>query len=117
MPVYCYLCEACGSPTEIFRASAAAGAPRGVQCERCGKHATRDYQREVGVRSHAEMGELVSVAAGVMPEQAHEANRQAAALGLDVRFNHNGDAVFKNRHAKLKALKHMRLHDKDEVRG
>jgi hypothetical protein len=56
----------------------------------------------------------------VLPEQAHEANRQAAALGLGnaVRFDaRTGNAIFASRRDKLKAIRHMRLHDKDEIRG
>ncbi|NLX97599.1 MAG: hypothetical protein GXY83_15635 [Rhodopirellula sp.] len=117
MPIYCYVCDSCGHPTEVFRH--VPGAPQHQQCDYCGKRARRDYARESRC-GNADTGELVSVAAGVMPEQAAEANREAARRGISdlVRFDHRtGDAIFRNRDAKLRALRCMRLYDKDEVRG
>lgn len=63
--------------------------------------------------------EIRSVAAGVMPQQAAAAQRAADARGLDgVRFDRvTGDAIFRDRPSRLRALKAMGLHDKNEIRG
>jgi len=119
MPVYCYRCNECGHVTEVFRFSAPAGRPRRCPCEDCGAAAGRSYQAEVGRRAHAEMQEIRSVAAGVMPEQAADAERRIRRRGIDgVRFDRRtGDALFASRRAKLRAIAAMGLHDKDEIRG
>ena len=54
-----------------------------------------------------------------MPEQAATAERDFAKKGIDgVRFDRaNGDAIFRDRPTKLRAIKAMGLHDKNEIRG
>ena len=119
MPIYCYTCDGCGETHDEMK-STSTGIEPWILCPLCSGHANRDYQAEVGVCKRAEAVDLRSVAAGVQPAQAREANRQAAALGLAdaVRFDsRTGDAIFANRQAKLRAIKHMGLHDKDEIRG
>ena len=119
MPIYCYRCDACGHVTELFRHAADRPAPRQRACPRCRAAAGRDYQAECGHSPRAEMGEIRSVAAGVMPDQAAAAEKQLTDRGIDgVRFDRRtGDAIFANRRAKLRAIAAMGLHDKDEIRG
>ena len=54
-----------------------------------------------------------------MPEQAADAQRALEARGVDgVRFDRRtGDAIFRDRATRLRALKVMGLHDKNEIRG
>jgi len=115
VPVYCYQCDACGRVMEVFRIRAARP-QRTVACERCGAQAQRSYAAEAGGPRNAETGELVSVSAGVNPLQAADAERKLSHLC--VRFERRtGHAIFRNRRHKLKCIKAMGLHDKDEVRG
>ena len=119
MPIYCYRCDVCGHVTELFRHAAGRQVPRQRACPQCRSAAGRDYQAERGRGRHAEMGEIRSVAAGVMPDQAAAAEKQFTDRGIDgVRFDRRtGDAIFANRRAKLHAIAAMGLHDKDEIRG
>lgn len=136
MPIYCYECDACGAVSEEFHF--ASRPPASLACAACGRTARRSYAAEVGAivqsadRANsagragragcpriAACGEIRSVAAGVMPHQAVAAQRAADARGLDsVRFDRaTGDAIFRDRPSRLRALKAMGLHDRDEVRG
>ena len=125
MPIYCYECEVCGSVSEEFRPRP--GAPEKVLCRQCGRPAGRSYAAEssgasrgpAGGGRHAACKEIRSVAAGVMPEQAASAERALEARGVEgVRFDRRtGDAIFRDRPSRLRALKAMGLHDKDEIRG
>ncbi|HUT61209.1 MAG TPA: zinc ribbon domain-containing protein [Phycisphaerae bacterium] len=120
MPIYCYECARCGEVTELLRSGAGRARPRSAPCGRCGGQAARSYQAEAGAPRAAGCGEIRSLAAGVMPEQAADASRTAAARGLGdcVRFDPaTGDAVFRDRAARLKAIKAMGLHDRNEIRG
>lgn len=60
-----------------------------------------------------------SVSAGVSVDDIPLAISKLAAKGVEgVKFDPtNGDAIFANRQARLKALKVMGLHDKQEIRG
>ena len=60
-----------------------------------------------------------SLAAGCLPQHALEREQAAAEMGCSgVRFcRKTGDAIFSNRQAKLKYLKKIGLHDRDEIRG
>jgi len=116
MPVYCYRCRRCGRVTDVFRHRAAGCVPPSARCAACGGPARRDYAAEASVPRAAETGEIVSVSAGVNPDQAADAERRLAHLG--VRFDRRtGDAIFRNRRHKLRCIKAMGLHDKDEARG
>ncbi len=116
MPIFCYECDDCGELTEVFR-HAGEGRPAVVQCA-CGGDAARSYAAEIGSRRKASCGEIRSVAAGVMPDQAADAQRQLAARGIDVRFDRaTGDAIFADRRSRLRALRVMGLHDRNEIRG
>ena len=118
MPVYCYHCDGCGRVTDLL-ARRPVSPPAIESCEHCGQPARRSYDAEAGRSRNASLGELRSVAAGVMPAQAAEAERTLAARGVSgVCFDRRtGDAVFRDRAAKLRALRAMHLHDKDEIRG
>lgn len=118
MPIYCYRCDRCGHVTEAF-VRAAGKTERRRRCEKCRTAARRDYRAEAGAGGHAQMQEIRSVAAGVMPEQAAATERELHGRGVDgVRFDRRtGDAIFADRRAKLTAIKAMGLHDKDEIRG
>jgi len=117
MPIYCYECDACGSVQEEFHFRATP--PVSMACTACGATARRSYAAECGVRRREACDEIRSVAAGVMPEQAASATAACARRGLDgVRFDAaTGDAVFRDRPSRLRALKAMGLHDRDEIRG
>jgi putative FmdB family regulatory protein len=117
MPVYCYQCESCGAVQEEFHFLARP--PAGLACRSCGGPASRCYAAESPRGRSAACGEIRSVAAGVMPGQAGGAQRAMAARGLDgVRFDPaTGDALFRDRASRLRALKAMGLHDRDEIRG
>jgi putative FmdB family regulatory protein len=131
MPIYCYECEACGAVQEDFLPRARPA--ESLACRSCGGTARRSYAAESPGASRgpagggriaacerlAACGEIRSVAAGVMPEQAEGAQRALEARGVDgVRFDRRtGDAVFRDRTTRLRALKVMGLHDKDEIRG
>jgi len=117
MPIYCYQCDACGAVREEFHFRARP--PEGLACTKCGGAARRCYAAESPRARVAASGEIRSVAAGVMPEQAAGAQRALEARGVGgVRFDPaTGDAVFADRSSRLRALKVMGLHDKDEVRG
>jgi hypothetical protein len=123
MPIYCYECDPCGAVQEEFHFRAIP--PVSLACAACGGTARRSYAAEVGgpvggARGRpAACGEIRSVAAGVMPEQAAAATASCARRGLDgVRFDPaSGDAVFRDRPSRLRALKAMGLHDRDEIRG
>lgn len=59
-----------------------------------------------------------SLAMGVMPDQAREANIELAKRGLEGHFDERtGDPTFPSRRAKLKCAKAMGYVDRDEVRG
>ena len=61
---------------------------------------------------------IVSLAAGVQSYQVEQAERDVAEAGLSgVRYNDDGDVIFKTRQTKLKFLRHAKMHDNDEVRG
>ena len=117
MPMYCYQCEGCGAIREEFLPRAQP--PESLACVECGATARRCYAAESSRGRIAACGEIRSVAAGVMPEQAGQAQKALAARGIDgVRFDPStGDAVFRDRPSRLRALKAMGLHDRDEVRG
>ena len=116
MPLYCYLCDACGCTAS--RLSPAARRSAGP-CPVCGSGLRRDWSAEHRRGRRAGTGDLRSVAAGVVPEQAADAERRMAERGIDgVRFDRRtGDAIFAGRAAKLRAIRAMGLHDRDEVRG
>jgi hypothetical protein len=67
----------------------------------------------------AACGEIRSLSAGVMPHQAAAATRACSRRGLDgVRFDPaSGEAIFRDRPSRLRALKAMGLFDKNEIRG
>ena len=136
MPIYCYECESCGAVQEDFLSRARPA--ESLACRSCGGTARRSYQAESGAvvcrpvgtattggrsargeRRRAGCGEIRSVAAGVMPEQAARAERDLQAAGVDgVRFDRRtGDALFRDRATRLRVLKIMGLHDKNEIRG
>jgi len=120
MPVYCYECDDCGLTSEEFHFRSQP--PASLACPACGGPARRSYAAESGratSRPREAASEIRSVAAGVMPSQAAHAEAALAARGVDgVRFDRRtGDAVFRDRPSRLRALRAMRLHDKDEVRG
>ena len=119
MPVYCYECSNCGSLTELFRHSPVGEIPADRKCKACGLPADRSYRAEAGGARAASCGEIRSESAGVMPEQACDAERKFAAAGIDgVRFDRaTGEAIFRDRPTKLRAIKAMGLHDKNEIRG
>ena len=61
---------------------------------------------------------IVSLAAGVQSYQVKQAERDVAEAGLSgVRYNDDGDVIFKTRQTKLKFLRHAKMHDNDEMRG
>lgn len=115
MPVYCYRCKSCQRVTEMFLH--AHNPPARRRCQ-CGRVACRDYISESAPRAVG-VGEIRSISAGVMPHQAKHATRSLAQRGIDgVRFDtRTGDAIFRDRPTKLKALRTMGLYDKDEIRG
>lgn len=117
MPMYCYQCDACKRTEEVWHATAGTQ-PVTLQCQ-CGRVMERDYLSEQGGRSFADVGEVRSLAAGVVPSQAADAERQMHQRGIDgVRFDRRtGEAIFKDRHTKLRAIRAMGLHDRDEIRG
>jgi putative FmdB family regulatory protein len=117
MPIYCYQCEACGAVQEEFHFQSRA--PEGLACAKCGGAARRCYAAESPGSRVAGCGEIRSVAAGVMPAQAAGAQKALAARGVEgVRFDPStGDAIFADRPSRLRALRVMGLHDKDEIRG
>jgi putative FmdB family regulatory protein len=125
MPIYCYQCEACGAQQEEFQFRATP--PQSLGCRQCGGTARRSYAAEGGGchgllasrAGRAMCGEIRSVSAGVMPEQAASATAACARRGLDgVRFDaRTGDAIFRDRPSRLRALKAMGLHDRNEIRG
>ena len=122
MPIYCYECSSCGAVTEVFChrvKEAGAALAKNAKCSACGGRAERSFSAEAGRARPASMGELRSVSAGVMPEQAASAERGFARRGIDgVRFDRStGDAIFRDRPTKLRAIKAMGLHDKNEIRG
>lgn len=122
MPVYCYECSRCGGVTEMLRFnpdSESGLTPGGVRCEHCGGAARRSYQAEAGRPRAAGCGEIRSMAAGVLPEHAAQAQRGLTARGIDgVRFDPaTGDAIFRDRQSRLRAIKAMGLHDRNEIRG
>ena len=118
MPIYCYECSGCGAVTEIF-CHHHRSVENIAKCSGCGCQAERSYSAEAGRARPASVGELRSVSAGVMPEQAVAAERGFAKRGIDgVRFDRStGDAIFRDRPTKLRAIKAMGLHDKNEIRG
>lgn len=123
MPIYCYECSSCGEVTEVFchshRHRGGADGTKNAECSACGGLAGRSFFAEAGRARPASVGELRSVSAGVMPEQAAAAERDFARRGIDgVRFDRaTGDAIFRDRPTKLRAIKAMGLHDKNEIRG
>ncbi len=58
---------------------------------------------------------IVSTAAGVHPDQVPEMMEKYGHLG--VKFDPEGNAVFRNRNSKLACLRAWGMHDRDEVRG
>ncbi len=116
MPIYCFQCDECGRRSEIFRHTPLTDA---VMCGECGEGMRRDWSAEASRPRAAECGEIRSLAAGVMPQQASAAEQQLHARGIGgVRFDpRTGDALFANRPARLKAIKAMGLRDRDEIRG
>ena len=119
MPAYSYTCDTCKRTLEDFRTQAA-GPRRTVRCE-CGAQARRDYQAEQSGRQVAYCGEIESkLAVGCLPQNARAKNREMAERGLGdaVRFDERtGNAIFNGRQGRLRALKAMGFHDKDEIRG
>ena len=117
MPIYCYECEACGRVSEEFHFHARPA--ESLACVKCGGSARRCYQAESRGSRGSACGEIRSVAAGVMPNQAAGVQRALEARGVEgVRFDlATGDAVFADRPSRLRALRVMGLHDKDEIRG
>ena len=120
MPVYCYECEDCGLTSEEYRFRSQP--PAALACPACGGSARRSYAAESGrqgLRPRAAAADIRSIVAGVMPSQAAHAEAALAARGVDgVRFDRRtGDAIFRDRRSRLRALKAMGLYDKDEVRG
>ncbi|MFH0982778.1 MAG: hypothetical protein V2A79_14740 [Planctomycetota bacterium] len=63
--------------------------------------------------------EIRSLSSGVVPHQVPEAQRKVEELGLEgVRYDPTtGEAIYRNRQCRLKALKAFGFHDKDEIRG
>lgn len=59
--------------------------------------------------------DIKSIAFGCAPEQAKEFNQKFGHLG--VKWDANGDAHFKNRQSRLRALKARGFHCNDEIRG
>lgn len=60
-----------------------------------------------------------SLAAGIDPAQIPEAERRLAEAGITgVKYDREtGDCIFADRQSRLKALKFMGYHDKNEIRG
>lgn len=119
MPIYCYRCPICRTRSERFLHSASAGGGDGCTCQACGRPVERDFAAESGCGRDACCGEIRSFAAGVMPEQIPQVQRRLAALGVEgVRFDpRSGDALFADRRSRLRALRAMGLHDRNEIRG
>jgi len=69
------------------------------------------------LRKH-DASNIVSLAAGVQADQVPQARRDVEEAGLSgVRYRKDGNVEFKTRQAKLRFLKHAKMHDRDEVRG
>jgi hypothetical protein len=117
MPIYCHRCPACGNAPETFEHSHRPPGPK--KCDACGRMLHRDYRREFASRPAAACGEIRSVAAGVMPPQARQATAAMQQRGISgVRFDpRTGDAIFAGRADRIKALRAMGLHDKNEIKG
>jgi len=116
MPIYCYKCPECGWEVEVWRPTG--GTEHRPGCQACGGLCDRDWQAEHGRPRKASCGEIVSVNAGVFPEQVHEANAALARAGLgDCYHDSQGNLHCPDRNRYLKALHFKGLANRDEIRG
>ena len=76
----------------------------------------REVHRFGSVRRHDSVN-IRSVSMGVMPDQAEEFTREYGRPE-EVRFDRRtGEAVFRDRRAKLRYMRAAGFHDRDEVAG
>lgn len=117
MPLHCYACDVCGTRTEEL--TPLNDIPSSVPCSHCGHRARRDFRSEHGGFHRASCGEIVSQGAGTQLHQIDEAERKLASRGIEgVRYDRQtGACIFPDRQTRLKCLKVMGLHDRNEIRG
>jgi len=113
MPVYAYECVKCEAVTDKF--FNVEDFPQSVECEECGGLAEKNLAHDQKGFRQTTCWEkpLKSTAAGVLPDQIPEAERQLEMAGVDSRgaFDAQGRMVFYSRGDRKQKLKAVGLHD------
>ena len=92
--------------------------PPGRKKPASGTYIWRDGKLVPGTVRKNDAHNMVSVAAGVMPDQVPQLRKEIAQEKITgVKVRPDGDVVFRDRNSKLKYIPRLGLHDKNEIRG
>lgn len=109
--IYCFKCPACGKKAEVFRTISECKKPE--ECPVCTEKMKRDFRTEQGGKRINEGWPMVSVAAGINPDQVGEYREFDKTMGVPTEYNSDGDVVFTSRAHRKRYCEAHRLFDRN----
>ena len=111
MPLYCYICPACGATKEVQKPMAESRTPE--LCDADAFVLQRDLRAEqCGYRHTPGAWPLLSDAAGVAPHQIPEAIEHARKKGVPTDFTPDGRAILTSREHRKRYCESIGLYDR-----
>jgi len=110
MPQYSFKCS-CGAKKTVVRPMAESDMP--VLCDVCSFVMKRDFVADFGKDKKPAGWPMVSVAAGINPDQIGEYKEFDKKMGVETDYTPSGDVVFRDRAHRKKYCEAHHLYDRN----
>ena len=114
MPLYSFLCS-CSAKKQVVRPMAESDLP--VLCDVCSFVMHRDLRADFCNDRKIKGWPMVSVAAGINPDQIGEYKEFDKKMGVETDYTPSGDVVFRSRGHRKKYLEAHHMYDRNGAYG